>query len=208
MAEMIDIDDFLPEVLRYSPNANDLVAERFIRQAARELCERCKLWKETDTIEITTPEMQGVLTIDGADIVSIEAAKLDDATLEPKTTGWLDVEYPFWTIDTTPSGPARYVTQLRPNTVTVVPAVEGTLKARMVLRPSRTATTLPSFLLERYSEEIGRGAAGRILMEPDSENPQLGLVHAGWFDRRLSRLAIDAVKGQQNAPLRTRGSYL
>tara|TARA_R110002012_G_scaffold315261_1_gene528891 strand:+ start:6196 stop:6813 length:618 start_codon:yes stop_codon:yes gene_type:complete len=205
---MIDIDDFLPEVLRYAPNANDLVAQRFIRQAARELCQRCKLWKETDTIVITTPELQGVLTIEDADIVMIEAAKLDDTALEPKTTAWLDAEHPWWTIDTTPSGPARYVTQLQPNTVTVVPAVEGTLKARMVLRPSRKAATLPSFLLERYSEEIGRGAAGRMLMEPDSENPQLGLVHAGWFDQRLNTLAIEAIKGQQGAPLRTRGSYL
>ena len=30
MTTMIDIDDFLPEALRYAPNTSDVVAQRFI----------------------------------------------------------------------------------------------------------------------------------------------------------------------------------
>lgn len=207
MVEMIDIDEFLPEVLRYAPNASDFAAHRFIRQAARDLCERCKIWRENDVIEITAPDMQGVCTIADAAIVEIQSALLGDRKLEPVRPEWLDDTIPTWSTDTT-EGTALYVTQMRPNTLTVVPRETGTLSVRLLLKPARTATSLPALLLEDYSEEIGRGAAGRILVEPNSENPQLGLDHRNWFQNRLDTLATRATRGQQNAPLRTKGAYL
>lgn len=207
MVEMIDIDDFLPEVLRYAPNASDFAAQRFIIQAARELCERAKIWRENDTIEITAPDMQGVCTIADAAIVQIQSAMLGERKLEPVSPEFLDDKMPTWSTDTT-EGSALYVTQIRPNTLAVVPRETGTLSVRLLLKPARNATSLPALLLEDYSEEIGRGAAGRMLVEPNSENPQLGLDHRTWFDNRLGVLATRLSRGQHNAPLRTKGAYL
>ena len=90
----------------------------------------------------------------------------------------------------------------------VVPRQTGTLSVRLLLKPARNATSLPALLLEDYSEEIGRGAAGRLLVEPNSENPQLGLDHRTWFESRLATLSTRQSRGQQNAPLRTKGAYL
>lgn len=207
MVEMIDIDDFLPEVLRYAPNVSDFTAYRFIRQAARDLCQRCRIWRENDSLSITAPEMQGICTIGDAAIVLIQSASLDGRQLEPVTAGWLDEQLPNWANDET-EGTALYVTQIAPNTVSVVPRSAGTLTARLVLKPSRDATSLPAMLLEDYGEEIGRGAAGRILTDPNSDNPQLGLDHRSWFENQLNVIALRVSRGQQNAPLRTRGAYL
>jgi hypothetical protein len=207
MVEMVDIDDFLPEVLRYAPNASDFTAHRFIIQAGRDLCQRCRLWRENDSVAITAPEMQGLCTIADAAIVEIQSATLDGRQLEPVSPEWLDEKLPNWANDET-EGTALYVTQTTPNTVSVVPRSPGTLLARLVLKPARNATSLPALLLEDYSEEIGRGAAGRILTDPNSDNPQLGLDHRNWFEKRLDVIALRIARGQQNAPLRTKGAFL
>ena len=207
MVQMLDIDDFLPEVMRYAPNASDFAAQRFLIQAARDLCERCKVWRENDNISITAPEMQGVCTIADAAIVSIQSAMLNERALEPVRVEWLDAEIPNWATDTTETT-ALYVTQIRPDTIAVVPRETGTLSVRFALKPSRNATSLPALLLENYAEEIGRGAAARILIDPNSDNPQLGLAHQQWFSQQLDTIAVRVAKGQQKAPLRTRGRYL
>lgn len=207
MTQMIDIDDFLPEVLRYAPNTSDVVAQRFIIQAARELCQTTKLWREHDRIEITAPQMQGVSTIRDAAIVELGKAFLNGQELKPASLEYLDDKFPGWGVEGAIVGQASYITQIQPNTVTVVPGQAGTLDVRLVLKPSRDAFSLPAFLLDDYAEEIGRGAAGKLLCDPNSSNPQLGLDHREWFQRRLDNLAIKAAMGQQNAPLRTKGAY-
>ncbi len=208
MPQMLDIDDFLPDAMRYSPNVSDLVAQRCIIAAARQFCDRLRLWRENDQFPITAPDMQGISTYRDADIVSIESATLDDRPLVPKPIAWLDENCPGWSFETENVGSARYVTQLEPNTVTVVPRTTGTMKIRTVLKPARDAYTLPAFLLHDYGEVISRGAAGMILTEPNSDNPQLGLDHRAWFEGKLDNLAVKGLKGQQGAPLRTRGAYL
>lgn len=208
MTRMLDIDDFLPEVLRYAPNASDIVAQRHILTAARELCARLKIWRESDSFPITAPDMQGVCTIRDADIERIEAAFLDGVALEPRTAAWLDANDPTWSITEDAGGNARYVTQLEPNTVTVVPRATGSMSIRLILKPARDALSLPTFLLNDYANEIGRGAAAAILTDPNSDNPQLGLDHRAWFEGRLDYLATKAAKGQQGARLRTKGAFL
>ncbi|MBO3760345.1 hypothetical protein [Ciceribacter sp. L1K22] len=207
MATMIDIDDCLSAVLRYAPSASDIVARRCLIEAARSICDRLKNWRITDEMEITTPEMQGVVTAADVAIVSIEAAELEGRKLDPITVIALDDRHPGWSYDTE-LGQARYVVQLEPNTVSVYPRQEGTLKCRLVLKPSLQAVEIPKFLREDYGEILGRGAAGIILTEPNSENPQLGLDHRAWFENQLNRQDTKAKAGQHNAPLRTKGSYL
>lgn len=207
MVEMVDIDEFLPEVLRYAPNASDFTAHRFIIWAARELCERTKTWRENDVMEVTVPDCHGICTITDAAIIEVQSARIDGVVLEPVKPEFLDKAMPDWST-TTDTGSARYVTQIRPNMLSLVPRVTGTLNVRLVLKPARDATSLPAMLLDEYADEIGRGAAGRILTDPNSENPQLGLDHRTWFEKRLDTLAARVARGQQNAPLRTKGAYL
>ncbi|PZU85217.1 MAG: hypothetical protein DI528_12845 [Shinella sp.] len=207
MVTMIDIEEFLPEVLQYAPNTSELVAQTHIVAVARELCDRCKIWRETDTFEIVTPAGQGLMSISNAEIVSIEEADMGGVPMEPVTVAWLDEHRPKWHTDTA-TGQARYVTQLNLNTVSVYPRQSGEMTARFVLKPARRATELPDFLLQSYSDEIGKGAAGRIHTLP-TENavPQLGVTMTAWFEERLNKLSTKTTRGQQGAPLRTKGRY-
>lgn len=202
-----DIDDLLPEVLIYAPKVPHIVAFRFIREIAKEFCQRTRLWRAQDEFEVTAPESEGITTISDANIFEVEWAELEDIALEPVKPSWLDQNVPLW--QTLENETAKYVTQLSPNTLTVVPKATGTLKLRLVLEPSRKAMTLPDFMVEQHGTLIGRGAAARIMLTPDQDytNPNLGAAMNAEFKADLDRLAVKAVKGQQRAPLRTKGSF-
>lgn len=204
----IDIDEFLPDVKTYARACPDPVARRFIREAARELCQRGRVWRERDQFQVTAPDCEGICSFEDASIDRIEWAMLDETELDPKTPAWLDDWQSDWAT-TTEVGTARFITQFAPNRVTIVPKQTGLLQVRYALLPSRTAMTLPDFLLEQYGTEIGKGAAGRILVLPNTEytNPQLGSAYVAEFKSLLDTLSIKAAKGQQNAPLRTKGQY-
>lgn len=208
MTTMLDIDEFLPEALRYAPNTSDLVAQRALIDAARDICVVTKLWRENDTISIVTPALQGITTHTYASIESIEAARMGDVALTPVTVAWLDDAFPGWSTEEDATATPCFVTQTEPGTITVYPRAPGEISCRLVLKPSRRATELPAFLLEDYRQEMSRGAGAYLLTEPSSENPQVGLDLRAWFNERLDHLKIKALKGQQGARIRTKGAYL
>lgn len=205
---MIDIEEFLPDVLTAAPSCPEPLAYRWIRDAAKQICQRGKVWREWDEFQVTSPESEGVCTHQNASIFSIESAKLDGIPLEPVTPGWLDTNVKDWE-SYADLAAAKYVTQTSPNTVTVVPKVSGLLKVRLVLFPSRTAESLPDFLLDQYGTAIAKGASGRVLITPnkDFSNPQLGLSLISEFETELNTIASNAAKGQQRARHRTTGKY-
>lgn len=207
MSAVCDLDDFLPDIRTYAPHASDPISFRFLREAARELCDRVAIWYDNDVIEITeVTGCEGICTVVDAEIVNIQRADINGHILEPKTLHWLDEYRPEWEIE---QGVSRYVTQLAANHVRVVPKEAGTLKLRLVLKPSLDATTVPEILFTNYKTAIARGAAGLLLMSPqnDTANPNLGQALYTEFKDEIGRLAINAVRTQFGAPLRTRGQY-
>jgi len=208
MTSMVDIEEFLPDVLAYAPSCPVPLAYRWIRDAAKQICVRGMMWREWDQFQVTSPESEGVCTYPDASIERIESAKLDNIELTAVTPGWLDSNVRDWE-SYSDNGQGKWVTQISPNTVTVVPKVTGMLKLRLVLVPSRTAEMLPAFLLDQHATEISKGAAGRVLTTPNKEfaNPQLGLAMIGEFTAALDTIAVKAAKGQQTARLHTKGRY-
>lgn len=201
-----DFDDLLPEIAIYAPKVPDSVAFRFIREVTREMCERAPLWIVNDELAIGATGEEVLTTIANAEIVEIQRAHFGDSLLEAVTLGWLDARFDDWqSLEGTP----RYVAQITPNSIIIVPHAAGTLRLRLRLKPSRTATVLPDFLVDQYSSEIGNGAAGRALMLPgqDYTNPQLGAVKETQFQRFLDELAVAAIKGQQRGKLRTTARF-
>nr|WP_154384732.1 hypothetical protein [Aminobacter sp. MDW-2] len=198
----------MPEVLTYAPNCPEPTALKAIRDAARLLCKRTNIWRDTDEFQVTTPDCEGICTIPDASIHEIQSAELNDVDLLPKTIAWLDEHRPRWKTETEVASVGRFITQLAPNTVTIVPKAAGLLRARLILHPSRRATTIPEFLVEQYGQEIGKGAAGAVLLIPgELFQPDLGAALTAAFEAKLSTIKTTTEKGQVGARLRTKGSY-
>lgn len=208
MSAVRDLDDLLPDVRTFAPPASDPITFRYLREAARELCDHVDVWYDTDVITITDESnCIGICTVTDADIVRITRADINGHILEPKTLRWLDEDLPNWMSE---RGVARFVTQLAANHVTVVPKESGQLRLRLVLKPSLDAETIPEILFTNYKTTIARGAAGLLLLSPQSDtaNPNLGQALYADFKDELARLSLNAVRTQMGAPLRTQPQWL
>ncbi|WP_276200272.1 hypothetical protein [Chelatococcus sp. XZ-Ab1] len=206
---MVDIEELLPEVLTRAPSAPHLEALAKIREAAKTLCRRAKLWREEDELVVVSPECEALYASQNARIHRIEWAEMLGYPLTFRDVGWLDMNDPRWRDYTADSERPRFITQLQPNVITVVPKATGALKLRTVLVPSRNALMLPDFLVEDYGEVIGTGAAGLVLSVPNPEvyNPDLAGALLTQFDAEVSRIAASAARPQMNAPRRTRARF-
>jgi hypothetical protein len=207
---MKDIDLLLHHVMTEAPACPEPRAIRALRGAANEFCERTRLWKENIEVTVTVSEDEVLAPVSSdALIYEIRAAQIDTTELKPKTAEWLDTEYPGWSFDET-EGSANYITQIHPNIIKLYPRVAGTLKARLILRPAETATTLPDFLIDMHGERIGKGAAGKLLMSTNTTyaNPQAGGAFTKTFEGWLDTLAYESAKGQQGGRLRSRSHFI
>lgn len=206
---MIELDELLPEVMRFAPSAPEVTAIAFLRDAAQELCTRTKMWRARESYTVATPECEAIIVQQDAQIIEVEYAALNGRELAPATVGWLDVHEPGWfeRYDSE-SGTARYAVSMEPNTITIVPREAGTLSVRVVLKPSRDADTIPEFLLA-YKTELGRAAAGRLLTLPNTEiaNPTLGAALWSEWQAALDGLALKEQRSQLRQRPRTLPSF-
>lgn len=212
---MIEFDVFLPGVMTFAPSAPEPVAIRLLREVAQKLCTDTMIWRENDQIIISggaTPD--AVTNIPDAEIIEIESARWigEDgarAQLEPQTIKWLDRNEPNWSYDRAPTGGVpRFISQIIPDTVIVVPNAEGVVDVRLVLMPSHDCAGLPN-VLRRYQPLLERGAAGRLLTLPDAEyaNPALGAALWSEFLDGVVDATRDVRRTQLGGRTRTRGAY-
>lgn len=202
------LDDLLPKVLTYVRNVPEPVAIDHLRDACRMFCKRTKAWRETDSMVITAPEYQALLTITDAAILTYEDPFLDTMELTPISVADLNKKAPGWSTDTVEAS-ATYVTQLLPNTLSIYPRQTGTLTAMFVLQPTGTALEIPDFLFNDHATQLGWGAAATILELPGTEyaNPKMSDRLGTKFEDYIAEQSTVVRKGQQGARLRTTPSW-
>jgi hypothetical protein len=207
---MREIDDLLPQVMPHAPSCPEPLAIRYLREAAIELATKAKCWKERDSFPASAPDYEVLIPYEDARVLEIENARFNGIKLEPIDATELDDKLPNWDDPTAEEATPRYVTQLQPGTIRLAPRMAGTLSLRLILVPSLKATQLPDFMIDEHGIEIGKGALGRMLLHPkgDWTNPQLGAMHLAEFQTILARAHRKALKGQQNAPIRTKASFV
>lgn len=204
---MIDLDDFLPGVTPYAPGCLDPVAFAGLIRSAQNFCERTRLWRGSDTFNVTPTSCNVMCAPDGADVYEIEYASLNGYPLTAISLADLDAELPGWR--TLEPSQARYLTQSHPDTVTVVPRTTGSLAVSLILRPSNGAKALPDFLFKHYSTVICDGALAEILMMPNQPfyAPDRAQFYSSRFETRVSELFNRSVQGQQRGRARTRPQF-
>jgi hypothetical protein len=204
---MTDLDTFLPDIMQYAPGCAVPTAHFWLRKAAIAFCERVRVWRYDDEIPLSADGCDEVIAPYGAVVHQIESCSFNGQPLSPKSPSWLDDNLNGWR-DGNMTGMPRYVTQLTPNTLHVVPRQQGTLRVNLWLKPAEDADELPDFMASQYRETIAHGALARILMLPNQSfsNAEFGAAFGAAFSQKLDSLSVKGSTGQQRAPLRTRAS--
>ncbi|HTN66413.1 MAG TPA: hypothetical protein VL051_09555 [Burkholderiaceae bacterium] len=204
---MKDLDAFLPDIMQYAPGCAIPSAYFGIRKAAIEFCERTRLWRYEDDFDVSLDGCDAILAPAGAVVHEIESATFDGQPLTQQTTAWLDQRERGWR-EGLLTGAPRYLTQIMPDTLRLVPVQAGHLRLYLWLKPADDADQLPDFMADQHRETIARGALGRILLMPNQSftNAELGSAFFASFQQKLDSLSTKGSSGQQRATTRTRSS--
>ena len=206
----VSITKFLPEVLPYVRDCPEIAAINAIRNAAIEFCAESLIWRyEADGISLEDGVAEYAIGYPlQSEVVTIVAANLGTKPLMPRNEEELaQILGADWR---TKEGPVQYVMHDDPNLVRVawVPDQNYTdqLKLIVALQPSRTATTLPKFLLDRWVEEIAMGAKARLHDTPAQPYYDLdaALRFRVWFKSAYGKAKIVANRGHGRTTLRVR----
>lgn len=205
---MKSLDEFAANVKLYAPGCPDPTMYFALRQSAIEFCERTRMWRYEDEFAVAAEDCEAITAPSGSEIHEIEAVFFNGNKLTAATTSWLDEHMRGWRAGLV-SGYPKYVTQSRPDTISIVPRMAGTLALHVFLKPSQDAEELPDWMADKYRAVISHGALGHILLIPNQSftNPELGGVFGSSFQAKIDKLSAKGLTGQQRAPARTRATY-
>lgn len=205
---MIELDVFLPKIMPYAPGCPEPTALAAIITAAQTFCERTRLWRDRDQFNVTPASCNVMCAPSGANVFEIESARLNDRALDPISLADLEFKHPTWRQFSESEG--RWITQVEPDTVMVIPPATGTLELALILRPADDADQLPDFIGSLYRQCIADGALAEILMLPGQPfyAPDRAQYYAARFESKLGELTTRSIKGQQRAPIRTRAQFM
>lgn len=212
----VDASVFLPLVKPFCYACPNNVAEQYIRLAAIEFCERTRAWRYIITAPLEGNN-EAIIAPPYATVHEIENAYWNDVELQP--TQFSDAR-PEDLIATVDAGTPRYITQMNPSTVTVLPFAEGTLRLTVFLKPRSGSyfgmdagnplrnfyNQVPEFLWIQHAETIARGALARILTIPNQPftDPQRAGECLAYFERTMDAKFSHQIRGQQRARRRNK----
>jgi hypothetical protein len=204
---MIELDVFLPKILPRVEGAARPAVYDAIRVAAQEFCTRTRLWRETDTLQTVSDDLDIVAVPQGAVLFEIESARFEGHELEPQSISWLDDNVARWREST--ADMPRHITQTEPDTVRLVPMATGTLDLSLYLKPADDAGYLPDWMGNHYKQVIADGALAELLTMPGQAytSPELAMFYSDRFDKRVTLLSSANLKGQQKARVRTKPHF-
>lgn len=208
---MRPLEDFFPAILRYAPQAPEPLVESLLRETARDFCQRTRCWREKQTIETIGDENEISCTPPDADIFEIEEAWFDGRKLD--RVSFSDVpadQWPVYPASSAAGGVPSSITQLTPNTFTLIPAGAGSLCVSIFFQPSHDAENLPDVLFDQFMSVIAKGTAAALLLLPAQlfTNPALASVLLGEFNSAADRNFSFNRRGQQRAATRSTASWV
>ena len=180
------------------PGVLGLVAERELRRAAQEFCEKTKVWTvDLDPIFIF-PNI-GLYELDlppGTKIVKVMGATLHGQNVPLLTVG----EHGYGIVFT-----SQMTFQMQPQ-----PQDRQQITFRVVLAPNHASTGIDDALFAQYAEQIATGAKARLYAQPQKTytDPGLAAIEQEKFALFMAREKIEAAKGFSGAPLRIKPQFL
>lgn len=169
-----------------------------------EFCTRTRIWRETDEFTTIAEDIEVLCVPPYAALHEIEAAWFDGSALEPAR-----FKHTFAPGEEDGSGQPRWITQVAPDRVSLVPKGAGLLRISMFLKPAEDADAVPAFLFDHHAREIGWGALREIKLLPDQpfSDPNMAMLFSQRFEQAMNRHATTNIRGQQRAKGRANASY-
>lgn len=193
----ISYETLLPDVLPHVDGCLDSTAEKSIRSAVIELCEKAGVYrKELDAITAVGNRYEYDFDApSGTTVHRIEWVTYKGNELEPITSSLLEQRIKNWRAET--GEPAYYVQQSSSSFfLAPVPAstTTGAIQVRAVLKPTHTSSACDSDVMNNFRDTIINGALFRLLRMPAKIWTDMSAagVYGSLFNEGITRAEQDA----------------
>lgn len=208
MATMVAITLFVPEVKPYLVGCPEPMAIMHIRHAAIEFCEKSRYWRENLTPINAVANTSSYTLAPPADALIWDVVSVRHNGKELSSAIEDDITGNDWRSQTATDARSWFAGERDNIRLVPTPSASGTanIDVRAVVKPSRTTNNLPKQLYDNYLEHIAAGAMARLMAIDNVEwsNPSMVARHENVFMAGVDKAAIEAAKGYNRAPLRTR----
>lgn len=182
--------DLFKFVMPHLPGCPEMLVEDYLRQAAIDFCTDTKVWEEQmPDIYITSGLTRYQVALPpGVEIIGLVSAK--------QRPGEADETWHFPTVNVF----GLVVFDPLPD------SSAGSVKIRVSLRPSDTATEIPDRIGLHYKQPIYHKAIAELQLMPnrDWSSPQTVASHMMIYQNALSGARFDRTTGNNEAPIRTK----
>lgn len=186
---------FYPELRTFAGGASEPLLEIKTRQAAIEFFQRTRAWVEW--LDPAT-SVDGVLEYDfdvpiGSDVARVERATVDGTPIEIQS--YRDAPHDWSRTDLVDQG--LVTRDLKTFRLGNAVAANLVIQVQVALTPSRTATSLPDDLFEKYKDDIVYGALSKLLEIPSTTyyQPDVAGRKFALFESAIASNAVDAWRG-------------
>ena len=192
----------VPEISAFLPGCPDLAIERTVRKMAIDLCQRGRVWT-LDLIPIAMvvaePTYALVPDVSYAEVIDIFDAYLLDSEGDKTPITWKPYKavragHPSWPQDD--AGRPQFITTNMTGYASLVPVPDlaGDVYVKAYMRPTTTATELPTWLYAEFQRELFHSTLHELMAMPERSwsNPKLADYHGKQWTYLLSQATIRA----------------
>lgn len=196
----MNLSAYLSRVLPSVDACPSPIAEQAIRDAIDSFCRQSRIYRERQTVALTSGVSSYELDPPGGGSVIVETlyARIGDDILEPLIP---ELESRLFI----GSGKPEYIKHAEPGSIEILPAPadSGTLSVVVVYSIDQAATMFPS-ILDQWREEISFGAMARLMVMPNKpwSNPQMAAGYQSMFNAGVNDAAARASLGNRRATMR------
>lgn len=186
------------------PGCSQAAQVSALRQSAISFCEQSLAWKyDHPDIAVSVAVGKYLFSAPGGSVVhAVVYAEFNDSEIETRA---MERDISTWDVKHK-TGTPEYVLG-GPISVTLVPTpdVEGTLKLRVVLKPSPAADGLDDDIYSEYRETIVHGALSRLMLSPKKPytDAVLANYHAQMFLIKTGYAGLREELNYNRVPLKT-----
>ncbi|OGT02161.1 MAG: hypothetical protein A2143_00765 [Gallionellales bacterium RBG_16_57_15] len=199
------------EVLADVPGVPQPVALNAIRNAAIELCEKSGVWSWTAAAMNSVALQASYAFVPEADteVVGVVAAWYNGVQILPRTGAQLEAEVSITGsgfVVGTPwhkqSGTPKYFTIERADQFILSPypteALAAAIEMKLTLKPTRTATGMEKWVMDKHFETIAHGAKAKLcaMHSKPWSNADQASYHAGKFDNGITSASVYSSQNQ------------
>jgi hypothetical protein len=189
-------NDFLPLLIPELPGCPEETMRAALAAVSADFCARTYLWREPLAPQNTAADKSTYDITDCAVVESVLWMLIDGDKLihsDPRHMRQEDFDRKgkpthFWVVSDT--------------AVRLFPIPDDTypITAEVVLKPSRAARTIPSWIFETWADAITSGAIWWLAKTPGKEwsNPDLAMMHRKIFEQAIAQARI---RDYRNVPL-------